>query len=216
MERNKQQPNGPSSATSSRESSPLGGLPKLFMALLVLIGMSSARVMAQGYALMPSTGDGASAAARDYAVQTGNYDLVDAIDNGEVIVYFGDVAGDTAAGRPSVGGVPAEIIVDVSYADNVGPSAVHEWEHIVQGHPTLEAGANLTPDEFEAQSCAECSAICASINAAWVYFFETGRPPTCAFLKNAKRMAVATCYECGNNPWPPAPDPCGTTGLPCL
>ncbi len=156
--------------------------------------------------------------AVEYAIESGNYDLANAIIAGEVNVYPGNVPSGPAVswrGQPGQSGQPrqpATIIVQWTPSGEwVGVACVYEWSHISSDEDPPGSDCEPTEDQQQQHACDECKAHCEALKSMRVRFLEAGFKSQCAVKMQVVQDMRAECHVCAvgvNGYGPPNPEPC--------
>ena len=160
----------------------------LLVRLIVAVGLLMPCVQAQdadpgggiGYADYPEAEQWAEDIASEYATESGNQDLADAIAAGDVNVYPGNVPHGPAMSWRGLPGNPHTIVVQQTpNGEWIGVACVHEWLHLTEDDP-VEPDCEPTDAEKKRIACDECEAHCKALLSMYVRQVETGLKISCA------------------------------------
>lgn len=103
--------------------------------------------------------------------------------------------------------------------EKAGAVAIHEYEHISQGHSRLPSECIPGPDELQQQACNECAAHCAVLAGWQSMYLEYNIVIACSLMNKVKNDAARECLACEvgvGSAGPPSQPPCGgTPNTPC-
>ena len=160
----------------------------LLVRLIVAVGLLMPCVQAQdadpgggiGYADYPEAEQWAEDIASEYATESGNQDLADAIAAGDVNVYPGNVPHGPAMSWRGLPGNPHTIVVQQTpNGEWIGVACVHEWLHLTEDDP-VEPDCEPTDAEKKRIACDECEAHFKALLSMYVRQVETGLKISCA------------------------------------
>ncbi len=169
-------------------------------------------------------------AVKQYAANSGNQELADKIENGEVDVVQGELGGTGTTGFSQPGGSHhgngADIIVvpTPTTAEEAGVIAVHEYTHLNEDHDGMtKEWDDMTAEEKRKFWEEECEAHCEAAQAMVTFFgiYPVQRKPSCALKEKVLDDARWACHFgiYGDNAMgPPVASPCGLgflEELPC-